>query len=138
MADNKTYINYDNSKNLKAEINPSFIIGLQQIYLRYITEFYEDVADISNLIKDFNESIQDPKSFKDKKRIFTPTESEIYTLYALIHLLKNYAHEQGLAKVEEVPIDKDKFKEITDKATENTKDPIEILRNITEEFSKLS
>lgn len=138
MADNKTYINYDNSKNLKAEINPSFIIGLQQIYLRYITEFYEDVADISNLIKDFNESIQDPESFKNKKRIFTPTESEIYTLYALIHLLKNYAHEQGLAKVEEVPIDKDKFKEITDKATENTKDPIEILRNITEEFSKLS
>jgi hypothetical protein len=138
MADNKTYINYDNSKNLKAEINPSFIVGLQQIYLRYITEFYDDVADISNLIKEFNESIQDPKSFQDKKRIFTPTESEIYTLYALIHLLKNYAHEQGLTKVEEVPIDKDKFKEITDKATENTKDPIEILKNITQEFTKLS
>ena len=138
MADNKTYINYDNSKNLKAEINPSFIIGLQQIYLRYITEFYDDVADISNLIKDFNESIQDPKSFQDKKRIFTPTESEIYTLYALIHLLKNYAHEQGLAKVEEVPIDKNKFKEITDKVTETTKVPRQILRNITEEFSKLS
>ena len=138
MADNKTYINYDNSKNLKAEINPSFIVGLQQIYLRYITEFYDDVADISNLIKDFNESIQDPKSFQDKKRIFTSTESEIYTLYALIHLLKNYAHEQGLAKVEEVPIDKNKFKEITDKVTENTKDPLEILKNITQEFTKLS
>ena len=137
MAENKTYINYDTSKNLKAEINPSFIIGLQQIYLRYITEFYEDVDKFADLIKDFNQSIQEPDSFKKNKRVFTPTESELYTLYALIHLLKNYAHEQGLANVEEVPIDKDKFKEITDRVTKDTKNPIEILNRITQEFTKL-
>jgi len=138
MSDKQTVITYDFKKNMKAEINPAFIEGLQSIYMRYITEFYEDVENFAELVKDFNDLITDPKGAEKKNRVFTPTESELYTLYALINLLKGYAHEQGLAKEEEVPIDKDKFKEITDKAVKDNKNPIEILNQIADEFKSLS
>ena len=131
MSEKKTVIEYDTTKTFNADINPAFISGLQQIYFRYITEFYEDVGE---LIKSFNLSVQDPEKHKKSKRTFTTTESELYTLYALINLFKNFAHEQGLAKVSEVEVDKVKFDKIANDAKEQTKDPIKMLQIISEKL----
>ena len=134
MSEKKTVIEYDLTKTFNADINPAFISGLQQIYFRYITEFYEDVDQFGELIKSFNLSVQDPEKHKKSKRTFTTTESELYTLYALINLFKNFAHEQGLAKVSEVEVDKVKFDKIANDAKEQTKDPIKMLQIISEKL----
>ena len=78
------------------------------------------------------------KEAKAKNRIFTPVESDIYTLYSLITLLKGYAVEQGLEKTEETAIDKDAFKNAADKAMEESKNPVEILNNLTKHLGELS
>ena len=91
MDNKKQYITYDTSKNMKCEINPAFITGLQQIYGRYISAIYQTPENMGNLIKDFNETVMDPEAAKKKGREFTPVESEIYTLYSLIHIMKGYA-----------------------------------------------
>ena len=55
-------------------------------------------------------------------------------MYALINLFKNFAHEQGLAKVSEVEVDKVKFDKIANDAKEQTKDPIKMLQIISEKL----
>ena len=71
----KQYVTYDIKKNIKLELNPAFIAGLQQIYTRYITEMYNYKDNFCQLIKDFNENIMDPESAKKSDRQFTPIES---------------------------------------------------------------
>ena len=90
----KQYVTYDIKKNIKLELNPAFIAGLQQIYARYITEMYNNTENFGQLIKDFNETIMDPEAAKKKNRQFTPIESELYTLYSIYPILYIlYTHE---------------------------------------------
>ena len=138
MSEKKTIIRYDVTKNMYCQINPAFISGLQQIYYRYITEFYDDVGNFGELIKDFNLLVTNPKEAKAKNRIFTSVESDIYTLYSLITLLKGFAVEQGLEKTEETAVDKEAFKTAADKAMKDSSNPIEILNNLTKNLGELS
>jgi hypothetical protein len=138
MSEKKTIISYDVTKNMDCEINPAFISGLQQIYYRYITEFYDDVGNFAELIKDFNLLVTNPKEAKAKNRIFTSVESDIYTLYSLITLLKGFAVEQGLERTEETAVDKEAFKTAADKAMKDSSNPIEILNNLTKNLGELS
>ena len=87
----KQYVTYDIKKNIKLELNPAFIAGLQQIYTRYITEMYNNTENFGQLIKDFNETIMDPEAAKKRDRQFTPVESELYTLYSIRPVLDKFA-----------------------------------------------
>jgi hypothetical protein len=82
--------------------------------------------------------VTNPKEAKAKNRIFTSVESDIYTLYSLITLLKGFAVEQGLEKTEETAVDKEAFKTAADKAMKDSSNPVEILNNLTKNLGELS
>lgn len=132
---NKHYIVYDTSKNMNVDINPAFIQGLQTIYARYITQFYEDASQFGQLIKDFNELITDPEAAKEKNREFTPIESELYTLYSIINLLKSFAKEQGLEKYEELKVTEEDFKAMVTDINKDTNNPTEMLQKLADKLS---
>ena len=138
MDNKKQYITYDTSKNMKCEINPAFITGLQQIYGRYISAIYETPENMGNLIKDFNETVMDPEAAKKKGREFTPVESEIYTLYSLIHIMKGYAKEQKLEIFNDLDVTEEQFGSIVKEVSEEEKDPLKMLTLLAEKLGQES
>tara|TARA_R100000541_G_scaffold55950_1_gene65109 strand:- start:1096 stop:1512 length:417 start_codon:yes stop_codon:yes gene_type:complete len=135
---NKQFITYDTTKNLVADINPAFIQGLQQIYGRYITEFYPDASIFGVLIQDFNELILDPDKAKKKNRQFTSIESELYTLYSIINILKSFAKEQGLERYEDLKVTEEDFGNIVKDINKETKNPTEMLSKLAEKLNEMS
>ena len=135
---NKQFITYDTSKNMKCEINPAFITGLQSIYGRYLTEFYPDASQFGVLITDFNELIMDPDKAKKKNRKFTPIESELYTLYSIINIFKSLAKEQGLEQYEDLKVTEEDFGNIVKDINKKTKNPTEMLTKLAEKLNALS
>ena len=131
----KKYVTYDIKKNIKLELNPAFIAGLQQIYTRYITEMYNDTENFGQLIKDFNETIMDPEAAKKKNRQFTPVESELYTLYSIINILKAHAKEQGLEKLEDLDVTEEQFKQFIEESKEEGKTPTQLLGALAEKLT---
>jgi hypothetical protein len=135
---NKQFITYDTSKNMKCEINPAFIVGLQSIYGRYLTEFYPDTSQFGVLITDFNELIMDPDKAKKKNRKFTPIESELYTLYSIINIFKSLAKEQGLEQYEDLKVTEEDFGNIVKDINKETKNPTEMLTKLAQKLNELS
>lgn len=135
---NKQFITYDTSKDMKCEINPAFIVGLQSIYGRYLTEFYPDTSQFGVLITDFNELIMDPDKAKKKNRKFTAIESELYTLYSIINIFKSLAKEQGLEQYEDLKVTEEDFGNIVKDINKETKNPTEMLNKLAEKLNELS
>ena len=134
---NKQFITYDTSKNMKCEINPAFIVGLQSIYGRYLTEFYPDTSQFGVLITDFNELIMDPDKAKKKNRKFTPIESELYTLYSIINIFKAFAKEQGLEQYEDLKVTEEDFAKVVTDLKEESNNPTEMLQKLAEKLDEL-
>jgi hypothetical protein len=136
MSDKKQYVTYDVTKNItNVTINPAFISGIQSVYYRYVTEFYDKIEDIGKLTERFNDITINPKEGASQK--FTPVEYEIYTLYTLIHLLKAHAKDQGLEQLNDIPVDDKQWKQITEEAKD--KESItDALQSIADGISKLS
>ena len=61
----------------------------------------------------------------------------MYTLYAVIHLLKSYAKEQGLERVEEIDIDSEAFDKIAQESMKTSDNPTDALRDIADKVSQL-
>ena len=111
---NKEYTTYDFTKNIKEiEINPSFIIGLQNITSKFMLNASEkDQLKIPDAIKKFK-LIMDHNSKSD-----TPIpdieldayEQNLYVLFALVNYLKFEAERQGLTIKKEIEINNDLFK----------------------------
>jgi hypothetical protein len=135
MAEKKQFITYNTKVNMKAEINPAFISGLQQIYYRYITEFYPEFDKIGEIINTFNLLLSNDD--KAKAMSLTPLESEMYTLYAVIHLLKSYAKEQGLEMMEEIDIDSESFDKIAKDSMNKNNNPTDALREIADKIAQM-
>jgi len=135
MAEKKQFITYDIKTNIKADVNPAFITGLQQVYYRYLTELYPGFDKIGEVIQKFNSLLS--QDDKNTAVSLTPLESEMYTLYAVIHLLKSYAKEQGLERVEEIDIDSEAFDKIAQESMKTSDNPTDDLRDIADKVSQL-
>tara|TARA_R110000796_G_scaffold247704_1_gene373597 strand:- start:7411 stop:7827 length:417 start_codon:yes stop_codon:yes gene_type:complete len=135
---NKQFITYDTTKNMTVDLNPAFISGLQQIYGRYISEFYPDASEFGILIQDFNDTIMDPEKASKKNRKFTTIESELYTLYSIINILKSFAKQQGLEKLEDLKVTEEDFAKVMEDIKQETKDPTEMLNKLAAKLTELS
>lgn len=89
---------YNFDKNIKVEVNPSYIQGLEGILLYYITNLYENPVKIPYLFETFEALISGNKDkIKDKTILnFSPMESSMFVLFSLQQILKYEAEKQGL------------------------------------------
>ena len=89
---------YNFDKNIKVELNPSYIQGLEGILLYYITNLYENPVKIPYLFETFEALISGNKDkIKDKTILnFSPMESSMFVLFSLQQILKYEAEKQGL------------------------------------------
>lgn len=129
-------VTYDFSKVIKnIEVSPAFIPGLQNVYYRYISEFYDDYNKIGELTEKFNDIITG--KLKGKDASLSPIEHELYTVYSLTHLLKSFAKQQNLEIEQELPVDDEKLAELAEIA--KTKETAgEGLAYLAQEIAKLS
>jgi|TARA_R110001592_G_scaffold67706_2_gene207551 hypothetical protein len=129
-------VTYNYSKVIKdIEVSPAFIPGLQNVYYRYISEFYNDYSKIGELTEKFHNIISGKLKGNDKT--LTPIEHELYTIYSLTHLLKSFAKQQGLEIEQELPVDEEKLAELAEIA--KTKESAgEGLAFLAQEIAKLS
>lgn len=115
MAEQKQVVSYDYSKVIKdIVVSTAFIPGLQNVYYRYITEFYDKTEDLGALLTKFH-GIIDGKITGDDA-VMTPVEHEIYTIFSLTHLFKSFAKEQGLEVLTDLPVDNDTLKKYAEEA----------------------
>tara|TARA_R100000935_G_scaffold46391_1_gene69761 strand:+ start:554 stop:976 length:423 start_codon:yes stop_codon:yes gene_type:complete len=129
-------VTYDFSKLIKnIEVSPAFIPGLQNVYYRYISEFYDDYSKIGELTEKFHNIITGKLKGDDSS--LTPIEHELYTVYSLTHLLKAFAKQQNLEIEEELPVDDEKLAELAEQA-KSKKTPGEGLAFLAQEIAKLS
>jgi len=124
---------YDLSKNITGiEINPGFILGLENVIIRYITQIHEDPAALVSLFKKFTKVITGELSPEEAN--LNEIESEIYTLFAIQQVLKAYAHNQGLVKDSDVQIEKVVVEELLSEFSQGNMDKV---KEITETISKI-
>ena len=129
-------VTYDFSKVIKnIEVSHAFIPGLQNVYYRYISEFYDDYNKIGELTEKFNNIITG--KLKGKDASLSPVEHELYAVYSLTHLLKSFAKQQNLEIEQELPVDDEKLAELAEIA--KTKETAgEGLAFLAQEIAKLS
>lgn len=128
-------VTYDFSKLIEnIEVSPAFIPGLQNVYYRYISEFYDDYSKIGELTEKFHDIISGKLKGKDKS--LTPIEHELYTIYSLTHLFKSFAKQQDLEIEQELPVDDEKLAELA-KEAQTKKTPGEGLAFLAQEIAKL-
>lgn len=109
---------YDLSKNITdIQINPGFILGLDNVLVRYITDVYEDTANLVDLFKKFGKVLSG--DLKPEELKLNQVESEIYTIFFLQQLLKSYALKQGLISESTKP-DADLMKQMLEPLVENS------------------
>lgn len=94
MSDSPTYDLEKNIKNI--EVNTGFIIGLDSVLVRYITDIYENSAELVTLFKNFRKLISGEITHKELN--LNQIEYEIYTVFFLQQLFKAHAVNQGLIK----------------------------------------
>jgi hypothetical protein len=116
MSENSTVrelTTYDYTKNITGiEINPSFIIGLQNItsvFMLNATE--EDKLKIPGAMKKFETIMAyDPKSGNPLPAIELDSyEQNLYVLFGLVNYLKFEAERQGITIKKEIEVDNDLF-----------------------------
>ena len=129
-------VTYDFTKVIKnIEVSPAFVPGLQNVYYRYISEFYDDYSKIGELTDKFHNIIT--SKLKGDDAALTPIEHELYTIYSLTHLLKAFAKQQNLEIEEELPVDDKKLAELAEEA-KTKKTAGEGLAYLAQEIAKLS
>ena len=135
----KTVIEYDYDKTIKhAELNPSYINGLQRISSKYILQLNEEQQGLlPAAFEKFNKLLEfDYSDGKQPGIELSEWESDIYILFSLTQYLKSLAEDQGLTKKTEVEIKLDDIKDIT-KAAGEGKFPQELADKMVELASKI-
>tara|TARA_B110000902_G_C14088336_1_gene505836 strand:+ start:318 stop:818 length:501 start_codon:yes stop_codon:yes gene_type:complete len=116
MSENSTVrelTTYDYTKNITdIQINPSFIIGLQNItsvFMLNATE--EDKLKIPGAMKKFETIMAyDPKSGNPLPAVELDSyEQNLYVLFGLVNYLKFEAERQGITIKKEIEVDNDLF-----------------------------
>ncbi len=95
MSEERVKLNnsYDPSKDLTITLSASYITGIENVFLHYVTQM-ENPAMIKPIVEKFERYIENPeKVMKDEP--FDESELRFYTLYSLIEMLKAAAYEQG-------------------------------------------
>ena len=89
---------YDFKKTVKVELNPTFIQGLENILVFYMTNVYDNPVKIPYLFEAFEALISGNKDkIKDESILdFSPVESHMFIIFSLQQLLKYEAEKQGL------------------------------------------
>lgn len=84
---------YDPTKDLNITLSASYITGIENVFLHYVTQM-ENPAMIKPLVEKFERYIVNPDKVM-KEEPFDENELRFYTLYSLIEMLKAAAYEQG-------------------------------------------
>ena len=90
------------------------------------------MSNIRNLIQ-----FMDPEKAKLKNRQFTPIESELYTLYSIINILKTFAKEQGLEQYEDLKVTEEDFAKVVSDLKEETDNPTEMLQKLAVKLDEM-
>tara|TARA_B100001778_G_C18066825_1_gene396768 strand:- start:12 stop:443 length:432 start_codon:yes stop_codon:yes gene_type:complete len=115
MSEERKVVSYDFTKVIKdVVVSTAFIPGLQNVYYRYISEFYNDASEMGDLVSKFHGIIDG--TIKGDDATLTPLEHEIYTVFSLTHLFKSFAKDQNLEQLSEIPVDDEKLKEFAEEA----------------------
>mgnify|MGYP006086075773 FL=1 len=116
MSENSTVrelTTYDFTKNITGiEINPSFIVGLQNITSQFmLNATEEDKLKIPGAMKKFETIMAyDPKSGNPLPAIeLDAYEQNLYVLFGLVNYLKFEAERQGITIKKEIEVDNDLF-----------------------------
>ena len=116
MSENSTVrelTTYDYTKNITGiEINPSFIVGLQNITSQFmLNATEEDKLKIPGAMKKFETIMAyDPKSGNPLPAIeLDAYEENLYVLFGLVNYLKFEAERQGSTIKKEIEVDNDLF-----------------------------
>jgi hypothetical protein len=135
----KTVTEYDYNKTIKnAELNPSYINGLQRISSKYILQLDEEKqAALPSAFEKFNKLLAfDYTDGKQPDVDLNEWESDIYILFSLTQYLKGLAEDQGLTTKTEVEIQLQDIKDIA-KAAETGDFPQELADKMVDLASKL-
>ena len=116
MSENSTVrelTTYDFTKNITGiEINPSFIVGLQNITSQFmLNATEEDKLKIPGAMKKFETIMAyDPKSGNPLPAIeLDAYEENLYVLFGLVNYLKFEAERQGITIKKEIEVNNDLF-----------------------------
>ena len=116
MSENSTVrelTTYDFTKNITGiEINPSFIVGLQNITSQFmLNATEEDKLKIPGAMKKFETIMAyDPKSGNPLPAIeLDAYEQNLYVLFGLVNYLKFEAERQGITIKKEIEVNNDLF-----------------------------
>jgi len=106
MAEENKTITYDFSKDIEnLRVNTSFIMGLENLLMYFITELVEDPKTIPDTFRKFEEIIG------GKEPELSPLEVHMYTIFALHQMFKYNAIDQKLHKEVEMKVSKEELKE---------------------------
>jgi hypothetical protein len=138
MADDKLHsqITYDFSKTITGiEINPAYIHGLQRITNDMIINS-DRGADMPAIFNKFNKVVEQHELPEDEKTNIEldAYESDIYTLFSLIQLLKYKAKEQGLEIETETTVTKAELADLA-KMVEKGEDVAATLKEINSKMT---
>tara|TARA_Y100000289_G_scaffold65937_1_gene80738 strand:- start:1757 stop:2197 length:441 start_codon:yes stop_codon:yes gene_type:complete len=115
MAEHKQIVSYDYTKVIKdIVVSTAFIPGLQNVYYRYVSEFYEKPEDLGALLTKFHGIVDGKITGEDAA--MTPIEHEIYTIFSLTHLFKSFAKDQDLEILTDLPVDNETLKKYAEEA----------------------
>jgi hypothetical protein len=129
-------VTYDFTKNITdITINPAYIKGLQRITNGLIIDS-DRAADMPVIFAKFNKIVE---QFSNPEKDQTPIpldeyESDIYTLFSLVQLLKFKAHEQGLEIETETTVTKAELNELA-KMAERGEDITSALEDINSKMT---
>jgi len=118
MSDQEVHsrVTYDFTKDITGvKINPAYIHGLERITNKIIIENSDRGSDLPTIFAKFDKIVDNAKLplEKQEKIQLDEFESDIYTLFSLIQLLKYMAVEQNLEIKTETTATKEELAELS-------------------------
>ena len=139
----KEFVTYDYTKNITGlEINPSYIVGLQNILATFMLNASEEnKLKIPDATKKFKTIMEfDPKDGGNPPNVeFDEYEQSLYVLFSLINYFKYQADIQKISLTKEIEVDEDFMQSANDVIKSGIKNGnlVEELTRLGDKFSNL-